>query len=150
MLALIHAGRLGDAPVRFLRRLNPYILMLLLAAASRPDTGFMNYLRPYFAMMLVGATLQQADTPLGRLLRSRVLAYVATISYALYVIHPLLVHSWLGEGDKIVKYLKRPLLFALLFMLAHISTFHFEKRCIGYGKWLSNKIVAKRPAPAAP
>ena len=148
-LALVIARRFGEKPLLALQRLNPYVLLLLLAVASHPVTGFANYLRPYFAAVLVGITLCRTDARLDGLLRTRALAYVAAISYALYVIHPLLGHSWLGEGDKIVKYLKRPLLFALLFLLAHASTFYFEQRCIDFGKRLSARFAGKRGVQAA-
>jgi peptidoglycan/LPS O-acetylase OafA/YrhL len=70
---------------------------------------------------------------------NRLLVYVATISYALYVVHPLLADTWLGSGEGIVKYAKRPLLFAAVFLSAHISTFHYEKRWIAFGKILCTK-----------
>ena len=145
-LALIHADRFGDAAKRALQRLNPYALVLLLAISSHPDTGFMNYLRPYFAAILLGVSLQRTEFRLDALLRSRVLAYIAAVSYALYVIHPLLLHSWLGEGGQIIKYLKRPLLIAFLFLLAHASTFYFEQRCIEFGRRLSRRIRGRRHA----
>jgi peptidoglycan/LPS O-acetylase OafA/YrhL len=55
------------------------------------------------------------------------LKYCASISYALYVIHPLLAHhTWLGSGDLLEKYAKRPLLLLVLFGMAHLSTRFFE------------------------
>ena len=145
-LALIHAGKLGDRPSRLLARMNAYILLLLLALASHPATGFLNYLRPYLAAALVGATLFNPPARLGSMLRHRALAYVAEVSFALYVIHHLLIYTWLGEGDRWVKYLKRPLLFAATFALAHVSTFYFEKRWIDLGRRVSGKL---RQAPSA-
>ncbi len=41
------------------------------------------------------------------------------------------------------KYIKRPLLFAVLFVLAHLSTFYYEKKFISFGKALSLKIQKK-------
>lgn len=139
-LALVYAERFGKTPVHVLSHLNPYVLLCLLALASHPATGPLNYIRPYTAALLVGVTLCQSSGPIIRLLRTRSLAYVATVSYALYVIHPLLGHSWLGDGEKLVKYLKRPMLFVVLFLCAHLSTFHFERRCIRFGKLLSRKL----------
>jgi peptidoglycan/LPS O-acetylase OafA/YrhL len=75
-----------------------------------------------------------------------VLGYIATVSYALYVIHHLLMFTWLGSGDKLVKYLKRPLLIAATFGLAHLSTFRFERRCMAWGKRLSARFVRRRLA----
>ena len=65
-----------------------------------------------------------------------------------YVIHHLLMFTWLGEGDKWVKYLKRPLLFALTFALAHVSTFYYEQRWIEFGKRLSDRLAKRRTARA--
>jgi peptidoglycan/LPS O-acetylase OafA/YrhL len=51
------------------------------------------------------------------------------ISYALYVIHPATALGWMNEGSTTTKYLlKRPISFALTFMLAHLSTFYWERR----------------------
>ena len=98
----------------------------------------MPYVRPYLAAALVGITLWRADGVLERLLRSRPLRYVAEVSFALYVFHPLLAHTWLGSGERLEKYLKRPLLFLALFASAHLSTFHFEKHFIELGRRLSS------------
>lgn len=73
----------------------------------------------------------------GRLYRGDIIA--------LYVVHGLLTATWLGSGDDLVKYLKRPLLLAATFGLAHLSTFYFEARFIAWGKRLSNP---RRPTPA--
>jgi peptidoglycan/LPS O-acetylase OafA/YrhL len=149
-LALIHAGKLGTIPLRALARLNAYVLIVLLAMASHPSMGLMNYLRPYFAAALVGATLLSPPEALGAALRSRFLGYIATVSYALYVIHHLLMHSWLGDGDKLVRNLKRPLLIAATFALAHVSTFYFEQRWIEFGRRLSAKLSHRKATRAAP
>ncbi len=103
----------------------------------------MSYLRPYIAALLVGSTLCRAPAVLGVLLRGRVLAYIAEISYALYVIHHLLMFTWLGSGERLEKYLKRPLLLAATFALAHLSTFQYEHRCIAFGKRLSARLGVK-------
>jgi peptidoglycan/LPS O-acetylase OafA/YrhL len=148
VLALAYAGKLGTRPVWLLSRLNAVVLIVLLAICSHPASGFMNYLRPYAAALLVGSTLYRAPGMLGTLLKSRVLAYIAEISYALYVIHHLLMFTWLGSGERLEKYLKRPLLFAATFALAHLSTFQYEHRCIAYGKRLSMRL-ARRRVPSA-
>jgi len=59
-----------------------------------------------------------------------VAAYLAKISYALYIIHHFTMFGWLSSGDVWTKYAKRPLAFAITFGLAHLSTFHFERRFI--------------------
>lgn len=147
-LALAHAGRLGPQPQRLLAAANPYLLCALLAASCHPASGSLNYLRPYLAALLVGATLLGGPTRLAALLRAGVLRYLAQVSYALYVIHPLLAHGWLGAGDGMEKYAKRPLLFAALFALAHLSSFQYERRWIALGKRLSTRLASPRPLGA--
>ncbi len=150
ILALIHASKLGSRPLRAIAGLNAYVMLVLLALASHPSTGFLNYLRPYIAAALVGTTLYDPPARLGMALRSLFLGYIATVSYALYVIHHLLIYTWLSEGDKWIKYLKRPLLFGVTFGLAHVSTFYFEQRLIEYGKRLSSKLEQRKAVRAAP
>lgn len=145
ILALAFNARLSQALPEFIMRLNPYALMVLLAIACHPDAGFMNYFRPYLAALLVGGTLLNGRAPMARALTaSRALAYVAAISYALYVLHPLLSNSWLGSGEGWEKYAKRPLLFGALFLLAHLSTFYFEHPCIAFGKRLAAARIRSR------
>jgi peptidoglycan/LPS O-acetylase OafA/YrhL len=74
-------------------------------------------------------------------LASRPLRYIATISYALYVIHPATVHGWMNEGGTLTRYLlKRPMSFALTFILAHLSTFYWESRWQAAAKhWLQKR-----------
>jgi|GEM_PF-3760186 len=96
-------------------------LCVLLLACSLYEVGhggWLSYLRPYMAAVLVGSTLLNPDTRLGRLLKSRVLAYLASISFALYMFHMGLTPTWLGSGDFTAKYLKRPLLLLVLFPIA--------------------------------
>jgi peptidoglycan/LPS O-acetylase OafA/YrhL len=146
ILALVHEGKLGGGAQQALRRVNQYVLAALLLVSCHPNTSFANYFRPYFAAALVGATLFNGGTALARGLRWRVLVYIAEISYALYVNHQFLEFTWLGEGTKLVKYAKRPLLLAASFGLAHLSTFYYEKRCIALGKKLSARL-RERPKP---
>lgn len=144
MLAMAFEGKFGLRPGQLLGRLNAYVLLVLLAICSHPAAVSMNYLRPYVAAALVGVTLYNPPHRLAEVLRSQALGYIATVSYAVYVIHHLLMFTWLGSGDRITKYLKRPLLFAATFLLAHISTFHFEQRFIGWGKRLSHALRDRR------
>jgi peptidoglycan/LPS O-acetylase OafA/YrhL len=89
-----------------------------------------NSLRSACCAWMIGATIVQSEsiavTP-SRWLLHPWLKYCASISYALYVIHPLLAHhTWLGSGDLLEKYAKRPLLLLVLFGMAHLSTRFFE------------------------
>lgn len=147
VLAMVHAGKFGDMPRTMMKRLNLYVLLGLFAISSHPASGFLNYLRPYFAALLVGRTLVNPSPHIAALLEGRVLRYFATISFALYVLHGLLVNTWLGEGDKLVKYLKRPLLLLVTIGLAHASTHYFEQRWIELGKRWSDRLSSKIPMP---
>jgi peptidoglycan/LPS O-acetylase OafA/YrhL len=100
----------------------------------------LNYLRPYLAAALVGSTIAQPQASLQPLLHNRQLAYVATISYALYLIHPLSMYGPMSSGSTLIKYAKRPLAFALSFGFAHLST-NYEKFWIDLGKRWSNKVA---------
>lgn len=133
-LALVYAGILGKTIPEFLNRANPWIIGGLLLVACHPLCEPMNYLRPYLAAGLVGTTIFQLDGRLTRWLQTAILAYIAEISYALYVIHPLTYYGWLGSGGNLTKYGKRPLSFALSFGLAHLSTRYYENRWIAWGK----------------
>lgn len=143
-LALIYHRRLAPCVRRLLAQVPQWLLLGLMLASCLRQLEWLNYARPYLAAMLVGATLLNPGTTMAAVLRNRILAYLAGISYALYVIHPLLAHSWLGSGDLFEKYAKRPLLFAVLFCLAHLSTHYYEKRWIEFGKSLTAKV--RRPA----
>jgi peptidoglycan/LPS O-acetylase OafA/YrhL len=141
ILALLEAGCFRATASSVLSRMNVYALLGVLAVCSHPRFEWFNYARPYVAAMLVGSTLNARPSGFTRILKSRVLAYVAAISYALYIIHHLLAFTWLGTGEtKLAKYAKRPLLFAATFALAHLSTFQFERPLIGMGKRLSNRL----------
>lgn len=147
VLAMVVDGRFGWRFASWLRQLNPPFLMLALAICSHPGTGFMNYFRPYIAALLVGTTLYGGTPLLIRTLESRAFTYIAKISFSLYIIHHILMFTWVGlDNDKVVKYLKRPLLFGITFALAHWSTFYFEQRWIDLGKYLSSLWLARRAA----
>lgn len=144
ILALLFNDKLGIYPKKFLGWINQWILIVLLLLSCHPESGFMNYFRPYLAAMLVGSTLvRYSSNHISRLMNSKILFYLASISYALYVIHGGLRYTWLGEGETLEKYIKRPLLLAILFVLAHLSTFYYEKKFISFGKELSLKVQKK-------
>jgi peptidoglycan/LPS O-acetylase OafA/YrhL len=149
-LALVYSHFLGNGPRRLLswRPLQPALALLLLASCH-PSTGPLNYARPYFAAGLVGSTLFQANL-LQRLLLNRALTYIATISYALYIFHPITYQGWMGTGGTAVKYGKRVIAIAVAFGLAHLSTFYYEKYWIALGKKWSTPRKKPRPAAAEP
>jgi peptidoglycan/LPS O-acetylase OafA/YrhL len=121
----------------------PFLLAPLLLASSHPALGALNYARPYFAAMLIGSTILRSQDALQRLLCGRILAYLAQISYALYVIHPLTDSGWMGEGDVVVRYSKRLGSFVLSFLFAHVSTNYYEKYWIGLGHRIAAHIDSK-------
>ncbi len=143
ILALINHSTYDHAK-RLIAKLPVLIMFGFLLISTHPNSGLFNYLRPYIAMLMIGSTLfasqyQSLDKWYTPLLNSRILFYLASISYALYVIHGILTNTWLGEGERFQKYLKRPLLLAITFMLAHLSTFYYEKYWINLGKKLTSK-----------
>ena len=151
-VALIH---LNPAMARFrsaMGRVPVVVFLVLFAVCCHPASGALNYLRPYAAAVLVAATLWQSSW-LGALLRSRTLKYFADVSFALYVIHPLNRVGWFVHGGKWELYLlKRPVGLVLTFLLAHLSTFYYEKWWIERGKRWARRVEsegAKAKLPAA-
>jgi peptidoglycan/LPS O-acetylase OafA/YrhL len=139
LLALLNVYGKGTTTER-IGRIPPLLLLLLLLASAHPEGGMINYLRPYIGMLLVASTLfSERHGWLQNCLRSRGLAYVAGISYALYVFHGVLGHTWLGQGETFEKYAKRPLLFLVTLALAHLSTRYYESYWIGLGKKLTRR-----------
>jgi peptidoglycan/LPS O-acetylase OafA/YrhL len=105
------------------------VAALLWAISACPWAGALQYFRPYTTALLLFVSLHYGVTRPDTLLASRPMRYIATISYALYVIHPATMHGWMNEGSTITRYLlKRPISFALTFILAHFSTFYWESR----------------------
>lgn len=138
-LALIYYGEFGACVSRALKMMPQVLLLFLLGLTCLQQMEWLNYFRPYVAAALIGSTILNPDTRLSGLLNNRVLGYLATISYALYVIHPLLAGSWFGSGETLEKYAKRPLLLVTLFILAHLSTYHYEHRWTAFGKRLGER-----------
>ena len=136
----------SQAAKRIIGKLNPILLFPLLVLSAHPMGGDLNYFRPYIAMLIVGSTLfKEKSSWSSQWLNSRVLIYIAGISYALYVLHAGLSHTWLGQGNTLEKYSKRPLLLAATFLLAHISTHFYEKYWIELGKrWITSKVKTER------
>jgi peptidoglycan/LPS O-acetylase OafA/YrhL len=148
ILALTYSGWLVNGFQRFLGKLNIFYLLPILLLSSHPSLGPLNYVRPYVAMLTIGCTLYRCPRSVAKILESASMAYIANISYALYVIHGVLASTWLGSGDTLIRYLKRPLLIAITFGLAHLSTFQFERRCIALGKRLAGRHRVGRQLPA--
>jgi peptidoglycan/LPS O-acetylase OafA/YrhL len=137
-LALIAKEARLEWARRLIEWINPWCLLPFAFAACCNWSGPLNYARPYLVSSMVGATVF-GDGLSGtmRFLRARWLVYVAAISYALYIFHPMANWGWLGAGPPLVKYAKRvPALLGVL-GLAHLSTFYFEDYWIGLGKRLS-------------
>lgn len=121
----------------------PFVIAPLLLASCHPALSAMNYARPYCAALLIGSTMMRAPDGFQRLLCGRTLRYLARISYALYVIHPLTVAGWLGEGDVMIRYTKRVGSFLITFLFAHLSTNYYEHYWIGLGHRLATRIERK-------
>ncbi len=138
LLALLYQ-KYKRTHLRFVNKYHYIFLILLLTISSHPASGFFNYLRPYIAATLIGLTAFQSQSRAFRYLEGPLLSYLASVSYALYIIHGILSHTWLGSGDKLIKYLKRPLLFIVTFFLAHISTRYYEAWFIALGKRITKK-----------
>lgn len=115
-------------PGAWLPRLLPVTFPLWLLSAHEAFLP-LPYARPYLALALVGGIMQLATgNRIRRVLEQDVLAYIARISYALYIWHPLTALGVMNTGSSAVRYLiKRPVSFALTFLLAHLSTFRYEQ-----------------------
>jgi peptidoglycan/LPS O-acetylase OafA/YrhL len=106
-----------------------FIAATLWAISADPMAGAFQYFRPYATALLLFASLHYGAAKPETLLASRPMRYIANISYALYVIHPATAHGWMSEGTLVTKYLlKRPISIALTFIVAHFSTFYWERR----------------------
>lgn len=130
---------------RWLAQVPLVVPIVLFLASCLMQAGWFNYLRAPLCALLVGATLMQPDSVLVKALGARWLVYVAGISYALYVWHPLLADTWLGQGDLITKYAKRPLLLLVLFVLAHLSTKYYERWWMDLGRKLERRTRRVEP-----
>jgi peptidoglycan/LPS O-acetylase OafA/YrhL len=130
IIALAYRGRFGSSARNVLAGLQTLPLLFAYLIVAHPSAGPLQYLRPYIAALLVGSSLSNAPRWLERVLVTRAMAYIAEVSYALYIVHGVLSHTWLGSGEKLEKYLKRPLLFGATFALAHLSTRYFEQPII--------------------
>lgn len=134
---------------RFLTWISPLALLPFAIGSSHQRFGPLDYLRPYLVASMVGSTLLFAGNQrMARYLQAKWLAYVAAISYALYIFHPMVGWGWLGSGSKVVKYIKRGPELAAVFGLAHLSTFYFEDYWIRFGKAWSKRVSSGKSRPA--
>lgn len=127
--------------IQFFKKLPQPLLLIFLALSCMSQGQWLNYFRPYLAALLVGATIANPSTGLVKILKSRIFLFTASISYALYIIHPAVASTWLGTGDTYEKYAKRALLFPVVFLLAYFSTKFYEWPLINYGKLIGEKLV---------
>ncbi len=146
-LALLHAQLIARPVRRNMPVWLPLVLLALTVAAANEATGALNYLRPYLAAAAIGTSIVAAPARMRALFSSRPARYIAEISFALYVFHGMLAATWLGSGDTLVRYAKRPLLFAVTFAAAHLSTFRFEHPMIALGKRIEQR---RRPTAVQP
>ncbi len=143
-IALLATSSTIVTRVRRLPASTPLVLLPLVFLSAHPEAAALNYARPYLAAATVGISLYVAPKPMIQLFQSRQAIYIAQISYALYVVHGILAAGWLGSGERLLKYAKRPLLVLATFGLAHLSTFYFESRMISLGKLAAKRWTASR------
>ena len=126
------------------------VVVSLWSVSSSPYCGWCQYFRPYTAAALLAAALCLGETIYATVLGSRPMRYIAAISYALYVIHPLTIHGWWDEGSIFDRYvLKRPISFAMTFGAAHISTFYWERPWLQAGRqWIKQRRMRRLQAAA--
>ena len=142
LLAMVIQGDAQARARRWLERVPFWPIAALALLSTRSEFGWLNYARPYLTATMVGVTIVRPIRGVTPLLESRPAAYLAQVSYAVYIIHHFTLFGWLGSGEGLVKYAKRPLCFAITFVLAHLSTFHFEKRLTDW----AHHITRRRPA----
>ena len=131
-------GPIGRVIRTLLRAIHPALWGIAFGMSCLSISGPLQYLRPYFAALLVGSTLETPG-PWHAVAGSRRVRYVAEISFALYVVHKLTMFGWMSTGSMLVKYGKRFLSLGLSFGLAHLSTFTLERFWIDYGKKLCRR-----------
>lgn len=126
-LAWIHQSHLLATTFRRIVTIGAVPIGLLWLLSCHKIGGPVEYARPYLAASVVGAIIFASENRIRRLCRHPSLGYLAKISYALYVWHPMTALGWLGTGGGLERYLlKRPISFVLTFALAHASTYTLE------------------------
>lgn len=127
-----------------------WLWIALLLGSCYDFFGPLMYLRPVFGFCVLAAVLEHQEGPIRRFLRLGTLAYIARISYALYIWHPLFRLGWLGErGSTAFFYgVKRPIAIGLSFLFAHVTTFTIERYFINRARSLEGRLVRPRPRKA--
>jgi len=119
------------------------VASILWFLSGSPYMAWLQYARPYATALVLACVLCHGQTLLAAVLGSRPMRYVAAVSYALYVVHPLTIHGWFNQGSIFDRYLlKRPISFIMTFGAAHISTFYWEKYWMQAGrKWIEARRI---------
>lgn len=151
MVALLWQNRAHPVSVAALHVISKlfWLWILLLVASCHNASGPLMYLRPLFGFCVLAAVLEHQEGPIRRFLRLEILAYIAKISYALYIWHPLFRLGWLGErGSTAFFYgVKRPIAIALSFLFAHATTFTIERFFITRARRLEKRLNQPKPLP---
>jgi peptidoglycan/LPS O-acetylase OafA/YrhL len=145
-LALILQTAPGSLTQRTLRRLPFWPLVILFLLSTHLHFSLLNYARPYITAAMIGVTIVRPIPGVTRLLQAPFMAYLASISYAVYIIHHFMMFGWFNSGTTLVKYAKRPLALAVTFGLSHISTFYFERRITDWAHRFTRR--HRRPLPS--
>ncbi len=120
-------------------------LGVLWLLSARDSAGPIAYARPYLTAALVGALLIGPFPGLQMLLSHWVLRYVANISYALYLYHPLMSSGPLGGYGTVTTYLvKRPITVLLTWGAAHVSTYYWERPFSDFARGRLMKLLRRR------
>ena len=139
-----HFGPLSAARLR--QFLFPFGFLLLFLSCE-PASGPIQYLRPYLSAALIGITVFDPHNRFYAPLRGRILTFLASISYSLYVLHSTMMVGGFDPANKILKYERRAFGFLLLFLFAWLSTRFYESAWIAWGKSLIRR-RHQHPSPA--
>ena len=135
MLAIFVHGRYAPLVKSVLSRIDPLIPLVLFCLSCHRVFTWAIYLRPYFAAIMVGTTLFHKNTRWSCFLESKILSYLAAVSYALYIWHQPFHFGWWDTGGNAIRYLvKRPIGIICTFVIAHCSTFYYERYWIRLGR----------------
>jgi peptidoglycan/LPS O-acetylase OafA/YrhL len=133
-LAWLFHGKHSAWLKRALTWLNPIVPVVLLCLSGHPAFPALNYARPYIAALSVGTTLYHPRSFWSRFFESRTLAYLATLSYALYVWQPLSTHPPYWPTSVFSTYVSTELGLPITFFVAYCSTHYYERFWINLGK----------------